>query len=155
MTSQRISLAWPWSMKYSAGVGLTNQLAYWLKCGACPWACATPARAPSPSAAAAPAPEASTSRKRTGASVTQSIVLAQDQIAKLAAAAGGRPPFDVAMLDDPQALDAVKQRLVVEYPIAKSPHFKELLSQFQDPWGPKISMQVIGIGYNPKKITTP
>ncbi len=94
-------------------------------------------------------------RKRTGASVTQSIVLAQDQIAKLVAAGGGRPPFDVAMLDDPQALDAVKQHLVVEYPVAKSPHFKELLSQFQDPWGPKISMQVIGIGYNPKKITTP
>src|SRR5438876_1918876 len=79
-------------------------------------------------------------RKRTGASVTQSIVLAQDQIAKLVAAGGGRPPFDVAMLDDPQALDAVKQHLVVEYPIAKSPHFKELLSQFQDPWRPKISM---------------
>jgi putative spermidine/putrescine transport system substrate-binding protein len=52
-------------------------------------------------------------------------------------------------------LDAVKQDLIVEYPAAKSPNWKELLPQYQDRWGPKISMQVIGIGYNPKKITTP
>jgi putative spermidine/putrescine transport system substrate-binding protein len=43
----------------------------------------------------------------------------------------------------------------VEYPAAKSPHFSELVPAFQDKWGPKITMQVIGIGYNPKKITTP
>ena len=94
-------------------------------------------------------------RKRTGASVTQSILLAQDQIARLVAARGGRAPFDVAILDDPQVLDAVKQELVAEYPVAKSPNWKDLLPQFQDKWGPKISMQVIGIGYNPKKIPAP
>ena len=94
-------------------------------------------------------------RKRTGASVTQSILLAQDQIARLVAARGGRAPFDVAILDDPQVLDAVKQELIVEYPVAKSPNWKELLPQFQDKWGPKISMQVIGIGYNPRKIPAP
>jgi putative spermidine/putrescine transport system substrate-binding protein len=94
-------------------------------------------------------------RKRTGAGLTQSILLAHDQIARLVAAGGARPPFDVAILDDPQVLDAVKQQLIVEYPVAKSPAYRELLPQFQDPWGPKISMQVIGIGYNPKKITTP
>ncbi|MGE5738629.1 MAG: ABC transporter substrate-binding protein, partial [Betaproteobacteria bacterium] len=38
-------------------------------------------------------------RKRTGANVTQSIQLATDQLAKLAAAKGSRPPFDVAILD--------------------------------------------------------
>jgi spermidine/putrescine-binding protein len=94
-------------------------------------------------------------KKRTGASVTQSIQLATDQIAKLVAAGGNRAPFDVAMLDDPQVLDAVKQGLIVEYPAAKSPSFKDLLPQYQDKWGPKISMQVIGIGYNPTKIKTP
>jgi putative spermidine/putrescine transport system substrate-binding protein len=94
-------------------------------------------------------------RTRTGASVTQSIILAQDQIARLFAAKGNRAPFDVAIFDDPQVLDAVKQDLIVEYPAAKSPNWKDLLPQFQDRWGPKISMQVIGIGYNPKKITTP
>jgi len=93
-------------------------------------------------------------RKRTGASVTQTIQLAHDQIAKLAAA-GGKPPFDVAILDDPQVLDAIKQGLIVEYPTAKSPSFKELLPEYQDSWGPKISMQVIGIGYNPKRVKNP
>lgn len=94
-------------------------------------------------------------KKRSGAGVTQSIVLAHDQIARLVAARGGRAPFDVAMFDDPQVLDAVKQDLIVEYPAAKSPNWKELLPQYQDKWGPKISMQVIGIGYNPKKISSP
>ena len=94
-------------------------------------------------------------RKRTGASVTQSIILAQDQVSRLAAAKGGRPPFDVAIFDAPQVLDAVKEKLIVEYPAAKSPNFKDLLPRFQDKWGPVISMQVIGIGYNPNKIKTP
>jgi putative spermidine/putrescine transport system substrate-binding protein len=43
----------------------------------------------------------------------------------------------------------------VEYPAAQSPNFKDLIPRFQDKWGPKITMQVIGIGYNPKKIATP
>ncbi len=91
-------------------------------------------------------------KKRTGASVTQSIQLATEQLAKLSAAKGGRPPFDVAILDEPQVLDASSQRLIEEYPVAKSPNYKDLLPAFQDKWGPKISMQVIGIGYNPNKI---
>lgn len=94
-------------------------------------------------------------RKRTGASVTQSIQLATEQLAKLTAAKGGRAPFDVALFDEPQVLDAVSQGLIDEYPIAKSPNYHELLPAFQDKWGPKISMQVIGIGYNPNKIKTP
>jgi len=91
----------------------------------------------------------------TGASVTQSIVLGTDQVARLTAAKGNKPPFDVAFFDTPQVLDAVKAGLIVEYPAAKSPHFKDLIPKFQDKWGPKITMQVIGIGYNPNKIKTP
>ena len=93
--------------------------------------------------------------KRTGASVTQSIVLGADQLSRLAAAKGGKPPFDVALLDAPQVLDAVKQGLIVEYPAAKSPNFKDLRPEFQDKWGPKVSLQVIGIGYNPNRVKTP
>src|SRR6202790_2671028 len=90
--------------------------------------------------------------KRTGASVTQSILLGNDQLSRLMAAKGGKPPFDVALFDRPQVLDAAKQGLIVEYPVAKSPNYKDLLPEFQDKWGPCISMQVIGIGYNPNKI---
>lgn len=93
--------------------------------------------------------------RATGASVTQSIVLATDQLAQLTAAKGNRPPYDVACFDSPQVLDAVKAGLIVEYPSAKSPNFKELLPKFQDKWGPKITIQVIGIGYNPTKISSP
>ncbi len=91
----------------------------------------------------------------TGASVTQSIVLGTDQVARLLASKGNRPPFDVAFFDTPQVLDAAKEGLIVEFPAAKAPHFKDLVPKFQDKWGPKITMQVIGIGYNPKKIATP
>jgi putative spermidine/putrescine transport system substrate-binding protein len=94
-------------------------------------------------------------KKATGASVTQSIVLGTDQVARLMAAKGNKPPFDVAFFDTPQVLDAAKEGLIVEYPIDKSPHFKELVPAFQDKWGPKITVQVIGIGYNPNKIKTP
>jgi putative spermidine/putrescine transport system substrate-binding protein len=93
--------------------------------------------------------------RATGASATQSIVLGNDQLAQLIAAKGNRPPYDVAFFDSPQVLDAVKDGLIVEYPSGKSPNFKELLPKFQDKWGPKITMQVIGIGYNPTKITSP
>jgi putative spermidine/putrescine transport system substrate-binding protein len=94
-------------------------------------------------------------RSATGATVTQSIVLGTDQVARLTAAKGNKPPFDVAFFDTPQVLDAVKEGLIVEYPVAQSPNFSGLIPKFQDKWGPKITMQVIGIGYNPQKITTP
>lgn len=90
----------------------------------------------------------------TGAAVTQSIILGTDQVSRLTAAKGNKPPFDVAFFDTPQVLDAVKEGLIVEYPAAQSPNFKDLIPKFQDKWGPKITMQVIGIGYNPKKIAS-
>src|SRR5216684_1705192 len=94
-------------------------------------------------------------RRATGAAVTQSIILGTDQVARLQAAKGSRPPFDVAIFDSPQVLDAAREGLIVEYPTGKSPRYGELLPAFQDKWGPKITMQVIGIGYNPKKIAAP
>lgn len=94
-------------------------------------------------------------KQLTGASVTQSIVLGTDQVSRLVAAKGNKPPFDVAFFDAPQVIDAVRDGLIVEYPMASSPNFKELLPSAQDKWGPQITMQVIGIGYNPNKIKTP
>lgn len=93
--------------------------------------------------------------KRTGATVSQSIILGVDQVSRLTAAKGGRPPFDVALLDMPQVGDAVRLGLIQEYPAAKSPNLKGLLPDFQDKWGPRVSMQVVGIGYNPDKVKAP
>src|SRR5262245_45056439 len=47
-------------------------------------------------------------KSSTGAAVTQSIILGTDQVARLTAAKGSKPPFDVAFFDTPQVLDAVK-----------------------------------------------
>jgi putative spermidine/putrescine transport system substrate-binding protein len=93
-------------------------------------------------------------KKTSKADLALTIQLATDQVAKLAAA-GGKPPFDVAIMDEGPLLDALKQDLFVKYPIDKSANYKLLYPMFQDEWGPKISMQVIGIAYNPKKIKTP
>ena len=91
----------------------------------------------------------------TGADVTLTIMLATDEIAKLSAAKGAVPPFDVAIMDEGPLLDGLAQGLFEPFPTAKSVYFGELLPVFQDQWGPKISIQAIGIAYNPKKITTP
>src|SRR5258708_5263902 len=71
------------------------------------------------------------------------------------AAKGGAAPFDVALFDSPQVLDAVKQGLLLEYAAGKSPSYADLLPEYKSKWGPAISMQIIGIGYNPQKIKTP
>jgi len=93
--------------------------------------------------------------KRTGASVTQAPMLATEQIAKLTAAKGGQPPFDVAMLDEGPALEAIDAGLIAPYDAAKSPNFADLLPPFKGPYGPAITMQAIGIAYNPKSVKTP
>jgi putative spermidine/putrescine transport system substrate-binding protein len=93
--------------------------------------------------------------KRTGASVTQAVMLATEQIAKLSAAKGGQPPFDVAILDEGPALEAIDAGLIAPYDAAKSPNFADLLPPFRGAYGPAITMQAIGIAYNPKTVKTP
>ena len=94
-------------------------------------------------------------RKRTGAEVVQAVMLATEQIAKLTAAKGGAAPFDVAILDEGPALNAIKRGLIAEYDASKSPNFSKLLPPFQDKWGPAVTMQCIGIAYNRERIETP
>lgn len=93
--------------------------------------------------------------KRTGATVVQAVMLATEQIAKLTAAKGGTAPFDVAILDEGPALNAIKRGLIQEYNPAKSPNFAELLEPFKDKWGPAVTMQCIGIAYNTERVKTP
>lgn len=93
--------------------------------------------------------------KRTGAGVVQTPMLATEQIAKLTAAKGGPAPFDVAMLDEGPALEAIDAGLIAKYDPAKSPNFAALHPQFQGAYGPAITMQTIGIAYNPKTVKTP
>jgi putative spermidine/putrescine transport system substrate-binding protein len=92
-------------------------------------------------------------RKKTNADLIQTILLATDEIAKLQASKG-QPPFDVAIMDEGPLLDGVKLGLFDKYPVSKSRSFNDLLPAFRSEWGPSISMQAIGIAYNPTKIKT-
>src|SRR5438046_3422104 len=78
-------------------------------------------------------------RKKTNADVTQTIMLATDQVSKLQAAKG-QAPFDVSIMDEGPLLDAVKLGLFEKYPVAKSKNFGDLLPAFRNDWGPSISM---------------
>jgi len=90
----------------------------------------------------------------TGATVSQSAMLATEQISKLTAA-GDSPPFDVAMMDEGPALQGIERGFFAAYDPAKSPHFGELLPIFQDKYGPGVSVQAIGLAYNPETVEVP
>lgn len=94
-------------------------------------------------------------KERTGADADQTVLLATEQISMLTAAKGGTAPLDVIIMDEGPALQAIEQGFVEEYDTTKSPNYGDLLPEFQDKWGPSISMQCIGIAYNPETITTP
>lgn len=94
-------------------------------------------------------------QQRTGASASLAVMLATEQIAKLTAAKGSTPPFDVAILDEGPALQAIEAGLIAKYDKAKSPAYVELLPQFQEEYGPAVTLQSIGIAYNPTTIKTP
>jgi len=93
--------------------------------------------------------------KASGASVAQTAISNAEQLKQLIERRGTRPPFDVALLNSLYVPEAVKQGLIAEYPVAQSPNYAELLPRFQNKWGPCITMDVIGIGYNPKSISAP
>ncbi|OYU47613.1 MAG: ABC transporter substrate-binding protein [Rhizobiales bacterium PAR1] len=81
-------------------------------------------------------------------------MLSVDQIAKVTAARAN-PPIDVMLHDPGPALVAIGQDLAAPYPVAQSAHYKDLISDAQDPMGPAPFFQVVGITYNPEKVKTP
>ena len=81
-------------------------------------------------------------------------MLSVDQIAKVTAARSN-PPIDVMLHDPGPALVAIGQDLAAPYPVAQSTHYKDLISDAQDPMGPAPFFQVVGITYNPEKVKTP
>jgi putative spermidine/putrescine transport system substrate-binding protein len=49
----------------------------------------------------------------------------------------------------------VAQDLVEPFPVVQSAHYKDLIPEAQDPMGPSMFFQVVGLTYNPEKIKTP
>lgn len=81
-------------------------------------------------------------------------MLSVDQIAKVTAARGN-PPIDVMLHDPGPALVAVAQDLVEPFPVAESKNYADLIPVAQEPTGPAIFFQAVGLTYNPEKIKKP
>jgi putative spermidine/putrescine transport system substrate-binding protein len=88
------------------------------------------------------------------AEITLDPMLSVDQIAKVTAARNN-PPIDVMLHDPGPALVAVGQDLVDPFPVGPNSNFKDLIAEAQEPMGPAIFFQAVGITYNPDKIKTP
>jgi putative spermidine/putrescine transport system substrate-binding protein len=93
-------------------------------------------------------------RNNNNAEMTLDPMLSVDQIAKVTAARNA-PPIDVMLHDPGPALVAIGQDLVDPFPVASSKHYGDLIAEAQDPMGPAIFFQAVGLTYNPEKIKTP
>lgn len=94
--------------------------------------------------------------KQTKSSVVLTPLLGVDQVAKISAARKN-PPFDVVMFDEGPFLSSLKADIYERFPVAKSKYYNDLPAVFQtrDSLGPVITVQVVGIAYNPKRVKTP
>jgi putative spermidine/putrescine transport system substrate-binding protein len=93
-------------------------------------------------------------KKATGNDMLLDAMLSVDQIAKVTAARAN-PPIDIMLHDPGPALTAIGQDLVEPFPVAGSKNYKDLIPEAQDPMGPSMFFQVVGLTYNPEKIKTP
>lgn len=81
-------------------------------------------------------------------------LFAVDQIAK-AQAARGEPPFDVFVLDPGPRVTAIERGLFEKFDAKRLSNAGKLPGMLVDEWGVGVAAQVVGIGYNPKKLPAP
>lgn len=90
-----------------------------------------------------------------GIELTVAPALAQDQIGKMMAAAGGPPPFDALYVSPGQTAVLVANKLIQKIDPSKIPNWSKLDPAFQTEYGPTVHVQVDGIAYNPTKVPKP
>src|SRR2546428_6013867 len=81
-------------------------------------------------------------------------LFAVDQIAK-AQAARGAPPFDAFVLDPGPRVTAIDRGLFEKFDARRLGNLSRLPAGMTDEWGVTVAAQVVGIGYNPKKLPKP
>lgn len=81
-------------------------------------------------------------------------LFAVDQIAK-AQAARGAPPFDAFVLDPGPRVTGIERGLFEKFDGKRLANLARLPSDMLDEWGVTVAAQVVGIGYNPKKLPRP
>jgi putative spermidine/putrescine transport system substrate-binding protein len=91
-----------------------------------------------------------------GGNVSFTPLLGVDQIGKIQASRNA-PPFDVVLFDEGPLVPAIESGVLEKFPAEKSKAFADIPQPFRHPDGyaPVITVQLIGIAYNPKKIKTP
>ncbi|MDQ8728249.1 ABC transporter substrate-binding protein [Bradyrhizobium sp. LHD-71] len=94
--------------------------------------------------------------KSSGGSVSFTPLLGVDQIGKIQASRNA-PPFDVVLFDEGPLVPAIESGVLEKFPAEKSKGFADIPQAFRHPDGyaPVITVQLIGIAYNPKKVKTP
>jgi putative spermidine/putrescine transport system substrate-binding protein len=94
--------------------------------------------------------------KASGTDVTFTPLLGVDQIGKIQASPNA-PPFDVVLFDEGPLIPAISTGVLEKFPSEKSKSFADIPQAFRHPGGyaPVVTVQLIGIAYNPKKIKTP
>jgi len=81
-------------------------------------------------------------------------LFAVDQIAKVQAARGA-PPFDAFVLDPGPRVTGIERALFEKFDAKRLPNLGRLPTGMVDDWGVTVAAQVVGIGYNPKKLPRP
>jgi putative spermidine/putrescine transport system substrate-binding protein len=94
--------------------------------------------------------------KASGTDVTFTPLLGVDQIGKIQASPNA-PPFDVVLFDEGPLIPAIATGVLEKFPSEKSRTYADIPEAFRHPGGyaPVVTVQLIGIAYNPKKIKTP
>ncbi len=81
-------------------------------------------------------------------------LFAVDQIAK-AQAARGAPPFDAFVLDPGPRVTGIDRGIFEKFDAKRLGNLGKLPAGMTDEWGVTVAAQVVGIGYNPKKLPKP
>jgi putative spermidine/putrescine transport system substrate-binding protein len=94
--------------------------------------------------------------KKQGIDITMQPILVVDMVARIMAARNN-PPYDVTLFDEGPLIGVLKDDLLAKFPAEKSQYFKDLPPEFHgfDGTGPVVTVQPIGIAYNPKKMAAP
>ena len=92
-----------------------------------------------------------------GTSLVVSPAKTAQQIAKVLAAkkASTPPPYDVISLSPGDAIVAEENDLIVPVDPSKLKNWSKLLPDAQGKWGPTITVEFCGIGYNPDMVPKP
>ena len=96
--------------------------------------------------------------ERSGGQAVLTPLLAINQVAKISAARNN-PPYDVVIFDEGPLLASLGNDILVPYPSEQSAAFAELPEVFQGHnsggFGPTVTVQIIVMAYNPKKVSAP